>query len=228
MKVSLDQLVGLTDSHLESCQVAGVNLRLHPQVVSPLTALTQAAKQQGFDLTVASAFRDYHRQALIWNGKFSGERPILDHNSQPLDPRNLTELDKIHAIMRWSALPGASRHHWGCDLDVYAKNCLPTGIKLQLEPWEYQTGHQQEFSDWLQQYMQQYGFYLPYQQDLGGVAIEPWHISYAEVADITLTQLNLDSLRRTWHQHPFLGQQTVLDQLEVLYTRYISNITTSH
>ncbi|MCZ8486094.1 D-alanyl-D-alanine carboxypeptidase family protein [Vibrio lentus] len=31
-----------------------------------------------------------------------------------------SEQQKLSAILRWSALPGASRHHWGCDFDVFA------------------------------------------------------------------------------------------------------------
>ena len=32
---------------------------------------------------------------------------------------HLSPLEQLQAILRFSALPGTSRHHWGTDLDVY-------------------------------------------------------------------------------------------------------------
>ncbi len=40
--------------------------------------LRRAARADGFDLQAVSRFRDFARQLAIWNGKFSGERPMLD------------------------------------------------------------------------------------------------------------------------------------------------------
>ncbi len=62
------------------------------------------------------------------------------------------------AILRWSALPGGSRHHWGCDFDVYARNLLPPGTQLQLEPWEYLEGHQLAFYQWVEANLDSFGF----------------------------------------------------------------------
>jgi len=52
------------------------------------------------------------RQAEIWNAKAAGLRPVLDANEQPIDTGTLSERELVFAILRWSALPGASRHHW--------------------------------------------------------------------------------------------------------------------
>ena len=43
-------------------------------------------------------------------------------------------------ILRWSALPGGSRHHWGTEIDIFDPDLLPQGQSLQLEPWEYESG----------------------------------------------------------------------------------------
>ncbi|MFV0575569.1 MAG: M15 family metallopeptidase [Vibrio sp.] len=222
---SLEQLTGLTQSHLTNILVGQKEFLVHHAVKKPLEGLIQDAKVNGFDFSIASSFRDYHRQAAIWNAKFTGERPILDNNSQPLDASQLTELEKIHAIMRWSALPGGSRHHWGCELDVYARNCLPENVTIQLEPWEYETGHQAEFFQWLTEAMPKFGFYLPYQQDLGGVAIEPWHISEVEIGKAMLNQLSIDALQTVWQQNPFMGSETVSQHAQSLYNQFITNIT---
>ncbi|KDM92996.1 M15 family metallopeptidase [Photobacterium galatheae] len=220
-RLTLTQLTGLDESHL--CEYQG--RLIHHDVVNALAALQEAAAQAGFDLTLASAFRSFDRQLLIWNNKFNGLRPILDSNSQPLDPAGLSELEKIHAILRWSALPGASRHHWGTDLDVYAANCLPPGESLQLEPWEYQgDGHQARFNDWLTQHMGRFGFYRPYATDLGGVAIEPWHISYFPLSQSFRNLLTPSQLATVITDQPVAGKSHILVNLDTLYSKYINNI----
>ncbi|OEF23984.1 M15 family metallopeptidase [Vibrio rumoiensis] len=224
-RYSLEQLTGLTQTHLTSVLVGEKTFLIHKAIKPALEGLIQDARVNGFEFSIASSFRDYDRQAEIWNNKFSGQRAILDSNSQPLNPVLLTDLEKTIAIMRWSALPGASRHHWGCELDVYARNCLPKDVTLQLEPWEYQSGHQAEFSQWLTQALSTFEFYLPYQQDLGGVAIEPWHISHQTVSSNMLAQMTEEKLALIWKQYPFLGVETVLDNIETLYNRFITNIT---
>ena len=228
---SLEQLTGLSQTHLttllvENKESAGQKeFLIHRDVKTPLSGLIRDAQVNGFEFSIASSFRDYHRQAMIWNAKFSGERPILDCDSQPLDSTTLSDLEKIHAIMRWSALPGASRHHWGCELDVYARNLLPQDTQLHLEPWEYHTGHQAEFNIWLTEAMPKFGFYRPYQHDLGGVAIEPWHISHIDTGREMLEQLSIDKLQQIWVKHPFLGVESISQYAESLYNRYINNIS---
>lgn len=225
MNYSLEQLTGLTQTHLTSILVGEKTFLVHKQIKPQLEGLIQQAQVNGFAFSIASSFRDYPRQALIWNGKFSGKRPILDNHSQPLDPHRLSDLEKVYAIMRWSALPGASRHHWGCELDVYARNCLPSEVSLKLEPWEYLTGHQAEFNQWLNEYLPQFGFYRPYQADRNGVAIEPWHISHIQTGQTMLQQLTVEKLQHVWEQHPFLGSKLVTEHAESLYKRFIVNIS---
>ena len=44
------------------------------------------------------------------------------------------------AILVWSALPGASRHHWGTDLDVFDRAVQPPGEPLELLARHYEPG----------------------------------------------------------------------------------------
>lgn len=218
---SAGQLTGQDTSHL----VAVGNQFVHQQMAPALRAMQQAAQTAGFDLRLASAFRPFERQLLIWNNKFNGLRPILDSQSQPLDPVTLTDLEKIHAILRWSALPGGSRHHWGTDVDVYAANCLPQDTALMLEPWEYEPGgHQAEFSEWLCHNMHSFGFYLPYREERDGVACEPWHISYFPVSQHLLAQLTPDMLKAVLSHSDIAGKSHILKNLDNLYIKYIENI----
>lgn len=219
-----EQLTGYVDTHLIDAQVGTQSILLHPQVERDLQTLVQAAQRAGFQMEIASGFRDFSRQKSIWNGKFSGTKAILDQNSQPLDKTSLSEQEKMLAILRWSALPGASRHHWGCDFDVYARDRLPDGVSLQLEPWEYTHGHQREFSYWLTHNVSQYGFFLPYRRDRGGVASEPWHISHIETATCCSAQFSISDLQRQLNAHPIDGVACVLENLTLIYHQFIANI----
>ncbi|MGF1753871.1 M15 family metallopeptidase [Vibrio makurazakiensis] len=219
-----EQLTGQVDSHLITSLIGDKHFLIHPDVEKDLHRLVTAAQEAGFKLEIASGYRNFERQSAIWNGKFSGKRVILDSNSQEIDPASLSDEQKLYAILRWSALPGASRHHWGCEFDVFARNLLPQGSQLQLEPWEYFSGHQQEFYLWLKANLNSYGFFFPYSSDLGGVAIEPWHISHRETSSQCLSQLSKTVLESQLAQQPILGQGVIIKNMERIYTRFIINI----
>jgi LAS superfamily LD-carboxypeptidase LdcB len=224
---SVAQLTGLTESHLTWLHLNEAAVKVHHDVAIELGALFEAASTAGFTLTIASGFRDFHRQKLLWDNKYSGARPIVDSEGNKLNIDTLSPHQLFHAILRWSALPGASRHHWGCDFDLYASNLLPANTQLQLEPWEYFSGHQQPFYHWLLKNAGQFGFFFPYQKDLGGVAIEPWHLSHSKVSSDALEVFSPQVLTQTLRQYPILGQNWVLDHLDSIYTQYVTNICPS-
>lgn len=220
-----EQLTGQTQSHLTDVMVGSKSFLVHPNVEQDLLSLVNAAQSAGFKLEIASGFRDFERQRLIWNNKFSGKTPILDSHSQPIKADSLDDQKKLFSILRWSALPGASRHHWGCDFDVFARNLLPNDTQLKLEPWEYQKGHQQEFYQWLRANLERHGFYFPYREDLGGVAIEPWHISHRATATFCLSTLSVQVLTKQLALKPVLGQDIIISNLETIYSRFVTNIS---
>jgi LAS superfamily LD-carboxypeptidase LdcB len=134
-----------------------------------------AAAHEGFNLQAASSWRSFERQLAIWNGKWRGERPLLDAR-QPAAGCAATGRDRerLHAILRWSALPGTSRHHWGTDLDIYDPDCLPAGTRLALEPWEYEAGGWfADLGEWLGDHMSDFGFFLPYAKPLDAAQGSP-------------------------------------------------------
>jgi LAS superfamily LD-carboxypeptidase LdcB len=219
-----EQLSGLTDSHLTPMKIGERSYLVHPDVHHDLSCLINAAEQAGFSCSIASGFRDFHRQASIWNRKCNGELPVLDKQCNPLDIASLSQDQLVNAILRWSALPGASRHHWGTDFDIYCETSLGTQ-HLKLEPWEYQSGHQAAFFTWFEKNLEQFGFFLPYRRELGGVSIEPWHISHYLVASRCLAQFSLDSLAQILAQQHILAQDIVRQNLESIYNQYILNIS---
>ncbi|MCG8707019.1 M15 family metallopeptidase [Brenneria sp. 4F2] len=215
-------LTGKNDSHL--VMLSGHH-RLQLEAVIAFQALQRAAEKDGFNLQPASTFRDFDRQRLIWNGKFTGERPVMGKDGQPLDVLKLNDGDRCKAILRWSAMPGASRHHWGSDLDIYDPDRLPEGQRLQLEPWEYESGgYFAPLNDWLSEHMHEFGFYRPYEHDLGGVAAEPWHISFYPLAQHAEKQLTSGIILSAWQGEDIAGHDWLCRHLPLLFTRFINNV----
>lgn len=207
----------LVESPLLSC-------RVHRQVLDPLHLLAQRAASAGFILKVASSYRSFERQLLIWNNKARGLRPVLNDAGVPIDIHALSEREKVFAILRWSALPGASRHHWGTDIDVYGAAQLDPSYQLQLTVEETQgDGPFAEFHRWLSNELS-FGdsdFIRPYAQDTGGVAPEPWHLSYAPLATIFARQFSVELLRELLEQTDLELKETVLAHLDEIYARFI-------
>jgi len=220
---SLDQLTGRSRSHLS--ELAEPRCVLHNEVVAPFLAMRAAAAADGIDLTAFSSFRDFDRQLAIWNGKFRGERPMQDRAGLPLDPLSLTPAERVTAILWWSALPGASRHHWGTDFDVMDARALPPGYKLQAVPAEYNAGGPfHRLTTWLDAHMHAFGFFRPYTTDRGGVAPEPWHLSYAPVAKRAHASLSAAELRGVLAGSAIEGKEEVLAALDRNFASYVVNI----
>ncbi len=60
---------------------------------------------------------------------------------------------------------------------------MARGYELQLEVAEYRRGGPfAALSAWLGAHMRRFGFYRPYTRRGRGVQPEPWHLSYAPVA----------------------------------------------
>lgn len=225
--MTAEQLTGQTESHLTEVVVGQKAFLVHPQVSADLLALKQAADAAGFNFNIASGFRSFERQLAIWNRKMNGEAVIRDADNQPLDTARLSQGEKAQAILRWSALPGGSRHHWGSDFDVFDRHTLPEGQTLQLEPWEYLEAHQRPFYQWLQRNLHRFGFFFPYQQHGSGVAFEPWHISHRTTARECLSALTPQILDQQLEQAPILAKQWVREHLNQIYTQYIIHICDS-
>lgn len=216
------QLLGLDENFL--VYSPELNCRLHPETLAALFDLRARAAKFGFDLRVASSFRNFERQLLIWNDKANGLRPVLDSAGAPLNIHALTDHEKVMAILRWSALPGASRHHWGTDLDVYDASRIDDFYQLQLTVAETEAGGPfAEFHRWLDGELTRANcfFYRPYAKDLGGVAPEPWHLSYAPVAKNLARLFTVDFLREQLQQSPLELKETVLQNLDEIFQRFI-------
>lgn len=165
--------------------IDGHTYLLHTEVLPHWRDLVGMARSAGFSLAIASAWRSFDRQCTIWNGKATGQRTVLDSGGNPLDVARLSQDELLFSILRWSAIPGCSRHHWGTDLDVFDAGAVALDYNVQLTTAECVDGG--PFSGlhaWLDNVLQKDGavFFRPYAEDCGGIAPERWHLSCGPIA----------------------------------------------
>ena len=89
MQKITDIVSGKTQLHLASLDNKCL---IHTEIMEPFNLLKAAAGKQGFDLRIASGFRSYERQLLIWNEKALGKREVLDYHGQSMDFHSLSFL----------------------------------------------------------------------------------------------------------------------------------------
>lgn len=121
-----------------------------------------AAKKDGVTLRIISSTRTFAQQKAIWDGKwsrFAQEAPGAE--------------DRARKILEYSAMPGASRHHWGTDVDLN-----------DLNNETFQPGSKQgKVYEWLTVHAHEYGFCQPYTAGRPfGYNEERWHWSYLPLA----------------------------------------------
>ena len=132
----------------------------HREVFAAYLAMRDSALKDGIMLTIVSATRTFDRQRQIWERKWQ--------NTQGNDST------KIRSIMRYSSMPGTSRHHWGTELDF---------VSVETDYWE--EGEGLRIYNWLCANAHKFGFYQPYTADPSrtGYAEERWHWSYRPISE---------------------------------------------
>lgn len=217
------ELTGRARTHLT--EPPGAHCLVHRDAADAFVAMCEAAAQAGIEIEAVSAFRDFERQRQLWNAKFTGERPLLDAEGRVLDTASLGEVERISAILLWTALPGASRHHWGTDVDVVDRSAIAHGHEAQLTAAEYAPGGPfGRLSLWLDENMRHFGFFRPYASGKGGVRPEPWHLSFAPVARRALAALDVAMLAEALQGQEVLGLNWILARLPEIHLRYVRSI----
>lgn len=124
---SSSRWLGISPHQLEE---AGNGHLLLPAVLDAFIDMQQDARQAGIDLQLVSSYRSFERQCLIWNRKWRGEAKLLDINGVPLNPERLSNVEKLHAILMWSALPAAVATIGGLILTFMTKQQYPNGMAI--------------------------------------------------------------------------------------------------
>lgn len=134
--------------------------------------MAAAAEKEGIVLKVISGGRNFNMQKSIWERKWKARRPNFKSDKE-------TALD----ILKYSSMPGTSRHHWGTDLDINS-----------LEPSYFASGRGKKEYDWLQKNAGSFGFCQTYDNKSNtgrtGYSEEKWHYSYMPISSVLLSQYN--------------------------------------
>ena len=90
---------------------------------------------------------------------------------------------RLEAAMRYSALPGLSRHHWGTDVDI---------LSTDPSDWE-EKEHLKTLSQWLAKNARKTGIDIVYTEGReGGYQKEAWHLTNAPVARALHARFNAE------------------------------------
>lgn len=128
------------------------------------------AQKSGVTLTIVSATRNNDYQKGIWEKKFNTKAATY---KSPLSKEDKIAIARD--ILKFSSMPGTSRHHWGTDIDLN-----------DLEPEYFKKGPGKKVYDWLKKNASQYGFCQTYTSKSWGregYEEESWHWSYMPLSD---------------------------------------------
>ncbi|RFU48460.1 D-alanyl-D-alanine carboxypeptidase family protein [Paraburkholderia sp. DHOC27] len=217
------ELTGRVRTHVK--QYEEPTFAAQPEVAKAFLAMREKARRAGIDLIPYSSFRDFRTQLRIWNGKFSGKKPLYDMDGRVRDFASLSELDIIDCILNWSALPGGSRHQWGTEIDVIDGASVSPGYVPKLLPEEVSAGGVFEaLHHWLDENIAEFGFFRPYASYNGGMYPEPWHLSFEAASTPALRQVTPELLTAVIRRADMLGKDVVLPLIPQIYERHILNI----
>jgi LAS superfamily LD-carboxypeptidase LdcB len=221
------ELTGRARTHVTPLDA--LDAALQHDAAEPFLAMKNAAMREGIDIRIVSAFRDFAAQQKIWDGKYLGGRPLYDAHGNVREHAQLSAEELVDAIVCWSAVPGASRHHWGTEIDVIDRAALPEGYRVRLLPDEAQAGGVfHRLHCWLDANMARFSFYRPYRTYRGGVHPEPWHLSYAPVAVPALQALTPALLEEAVRGSSIQGRALVLARIGEIHRRYVANVDEPH
>jgi len=178
-------------------------LILRQETHDSLVRMCDDALKDGIKLVVRSATRNFDYQKNIWERKWTGVTTLSDGSKAT----NIKDsLDRALKILEYSAMPGASRHHWGTDIDFNNFN----------NSW-FESGRGLAVFTWLQENAGRYGFCRPYTAKgpsrPHGYNEEKWHWSFTPLSSL-YTEFAKAKLKNN-HFTDFMGATTA-EQLDVV------------
>lgn len=152
------------------------DIYIRKPVYSAFKIMAEDALKDDVVLVIVSGTRTFNRQKNIWENKWTGKTKVNGKNLN-IVMQNSTE--RAIEILKYSSMPGISRHHWGTDVDINSTNIS-----------YFQKGTGKKVFEWLEQNANKYGFYRPYteknQERPNGYEEEFWHWSYIPLSSIFL------------------------------------------
>ncbi|SUZ75059.1 uncharacterized protein METZ01_LOCUS27913 [marine metagenome] len=209
--MNLDILQGIKNPNL-----VGDTIKLEKNTFNAFNKMQIAAKKDGVDLKIASAHRGYDRQKLIWNTKF--KKFTTEFNLKPSQV--------VYEIIRFSTIPGTSRHHWGTEIDIIDNNYPDEEDVLISKKFE-KDGIFFKVKNWLNINSEKFGFYITYNNDpkRKGFEHEPWHYSYAPISKKMLSLFLKSDLKKVIKKEEIKGSEYFTDDFIEKYKKeYILDI----
>lgn len=156
---------------IKSIHTSKQNIYLRKDVYAAFEKMFEAAKKEGVILTIISATRNFDYQKGIWEKKWMRDQY-----------KGWTDQEKVAAILKYSSMPGTSRHHWGTDVDFNS-----------VDPDFFASGQGKKIYVWLVNHASDYGFAQTYTNKANGRSgyeEEKWHWSYMPVSSEMLKAFN--------------------------------------
>lgn len=138
----------------------GEGYSIDTRVYPALMEMLDAARAEGLNPVVCSAYRTYETQQALYENKI-----------QRLMNQGWSAEDAPEEAARWVARPGTSEHEAGLALDIVSADYR------NLTEDQEDTAEQ----EWLMANAHLFGFILRYpreKQDITGIGYEPWHYRY--------------------------------------------------
>jgi D-alanyl-D-alanine carboxypeptidase len=147
---------------------------LRKEALEAFIQLQNCAKSEGVSLTIISACRNFNHQKRIWEAKWNGARKV---GGKDLSQAMPNPAERAKEILKFSSMPGTSRHHWGTDIDINS-----------LSPPYFDSGKGKKEYEWLRDNAFEFGFCQVYSEKGSerkyGYEEEKWHWSYVPIASM--------------------------------------------
>lgn len=145
---------------------------MRKEALEAFIRMQEAAKADGVGLVIISAGRNFNHQKRIWEAKWNGSRKVGGKDLSQAIPDPAA---RAKEILKFSSMPGTSRHHWGTDIDINS-----------LSPAYFNAGKGKKEYEWLRDHGSEYGFCQVYsekgEERTYGYEEEKWHWSYVPIA----------------------------------------------
>lgn len=165
-------------SRIAACHADQNDLYLLDAVYEAFVEMHDAAKDDGITLVIVSATRNFDSQKRIWERKWTGARLVEGRDLAGTVPN---PIERAKLILKYSSMPGTSRHHWGTDIDINS-----------VENSYFESAEGAEVFEWLAANAGDFGFCQTYtpkgRSRPHGYEEEPWHWSYYPIAARYLRQ----------------------------------------
>jgi len=151
------------------------NMEVDERIAKDTARMLKAAKADGVDLVICSAYRSYDKQSSLFNRKINKYMAS-----------NMNYMEAYSQAAFSVTVPGTSEHQLGLALDIVT----PSYTSLN------EGFADTEAAKWLYENCMEYGFIMRYpkgKENITGIIFEPWHFRYVgkkyakEISDMEIT-----------------------------------------